>query len=302
MLALRARIIQAIRQYFMDQGFLEVQTPLLTRAPAPEQNIQTFSVEQGAAKKRLFLIPSPELNLKRLVAQGLDKIFQLGPVFRKAERGRFHLPEFTMLEWYRAGADYARLMKDCEDLFTTLCTAMNLSPENIMWNGHKLDMTPPFLRITVEQAFSDLAGWRPGPAPDPDKFDQDLVTMVEPGLPRDRPVFLMDYPASMASLARLKPGDNSTAERVELYCSGLEIANGFSELTDPEEQARRFQEELKARQKKGLEEYPWPKDFMDALRRMPPCAGMALGVDRLVMLFTNSSKIDQVVTFTPEEA
>ncbi len=301
-LALRARIIQAVRQYFTDQGFIEVQTPLLVRAPAPERNIRTFSVNQGGAKGRLFLIPSPELNMKRLLAQGLDKIFQLGPVFRMEERGRFHLPEFTMLEWYRTGADYNRLMKDCESLLTAICLAMDLDQRNIPWNGRGIDMSPPFPRLTVEQAFFDLAGWTPGPAPDPDRFDMDLVACVEPGLPDDRPVFLMDYPASMASLARLKPGSTDVAERVELYCAGLELANGFTELTDPEEQAERFREELLARRDRGLEEYPWPEDFLNALSAMPPCAGMALGIDRLVMLLTNSSEIDQVVAFPPEKA
>ncbi len=299
-LELRARIIQGIRQYFLDQGFLEVQTPLLVRAPAPERHIQTFSV--GIGEGRRFLIPSPELQMKRLLAQGAEKIFQLGPVFRKGERGRQHLPEFTMLEWYRAEADYTALMADCEGLFAAIAGTLGQNPDTLVYSGREIDITPPFLRITVEKAFSSLAGWTPGPCPDPDRFDEDLVTKVEPGLPADRPVFLMDYPASMASLARLKPGRKDVAERVELYCAGTELSNGFSELTDPEEQAKRFREELELRKKAGLEEYPWPEEFLEALNHMPPCAGMALGVDRLVMLFADSPDIDGVVAFTPEEA
>lgn len=301
-LELRARIIQEIRGYFLEEGFLEVQTPLLVRAPAPERNIQAFPVDSGRRGEKRFLAPSPELQMKRLLARGAGKIFQLGPAFRKGERGRIHLPEFTMLEWYRAYRDYTALMQDCERLFGWISRGLGVPGDIATREGGRIDLTPPFLRLGVDEAFSSLAGWTPGPDPDPDRFERDLVTRVEPGLPRERPVFLVDYPASMASLARLKPGNPRVAERVELYVAGMELANGFSELTDPGEQARRFQEETALMEAAGMEGYPWPKEFLDAMAIMPPCAGMALGVDRLIMLFAGVGSIDEVVAFGPEEA
>jgi lysyl-tRNA synthetase class 2 len=300
-LATRDRIIKAIRSYLSEQEFLEVQTPLMIKTPVPESSIEAFPVFQGKGKPDLYLIPSPEIHLKRLLAEGLDRIFQLGPVFRREEQGRHHLPEFTMLEWYRAGADYHALMSDCEAMMVITARAAGWKGNSVTYKGRKIDINPPFPRITIKNVFEKYAGWTPGPAPDLDRFNEYMVTRIEPNLPPDRPVFLMDYPASCASLARLKTSDHEVAERVELYANGLEIANGFSELTDQEEQEARFRKEAGRRKVQGMNAYPWPEEFLSSLSRLPKCAGMALGIDRLVMLLSNASNISDVVTFSPEK-
>ncbi|WP_456433408.1 amino acid--tRNA ligase-related protein [Thermosulfuriphilus sp.] len=290
---LRSRIIRAIRHFFEKEGFIEVSTPLLVSTLAPEPHIEAFAVGDR------FLITSPELNLKRLLAEGFTRIFQLGPVFRKGERGRYHLPEFTLLEWYRAGADYRDLMDDCERLLLFLLQEIR-SGRELVYQGRRLDLSLPFERLSVLEAFERYAGWRPEPPIDLERFYLDLAEKVEPALNRDRPVFLYDYPAPVAALSRLKPG-GKLAERVEFYLGGLELANGFSELTDPEEQSRRFQEDLKIRKDLGKPLYPWPEAFLKALAHCPEAAGMALGVDRLIMLFSDAASIDEVVAFVPEE-
>lgn len=299
MLATRGEIIKAIRSFLAEQGFLEVQTPLMIKAPLPETSIEAFPVFQGKGQPDLYLIPSPEINLKRLLVEGLDRIFQLGPAFRQEEQGRHHLPEFTMLEWYRAGADYRALMSDCEAIIKITALAAGWRGNSVTYKGRKIDINPPFPRTTIKEVFEKYAGWIPGPVPDPNRFNEDIVTKIEPNLPSDRPVFLMDYPASCASLARLKPSDSEVAERVELYAGSLEIANGFSELTDQEEQEARFRKEAGRRMEQGLNAYPWPEEFLSSLSRLPKCAGMALGIDRLVMLLTNASNINDVVAFPP---
>ncbi len=300
-LVIRGKIIEAIRAFLSRQGFIEVQTPLMTHAPAPESSIEAFPVSQGRDRPELFLITSPELNLKRLLAEGFDRIFQLGPVFRKGERGRHHLPEFTMLEWYRLGADYYSLMSDCEALIATVACAAGWKAHSVVYRGKEIDISSPFPRLTIKEAFEKYAGWTPGPDPDLDRFNEDMITKIEPNLSHDRPIFLMDYPASCASLSRLKPSDPTVAERVELYAGGIELANGFSELTDPREQGDRFRKEAQIRRAHGLNAYPWPEKFLSALERLPECAGMALGIDRLVMLLTDAPDIDKVVAFPPEE-
>jgi lysyl-tRNA synthetase class 2 len=299
MLAIRGRIIKAIRSFLAEQGFLEVQTPLMIKAPLPEVCIEAFPVFQGKSQPDLYLIPSPEINLKRLLAEGLDRIFQLGPVFRQEEQGRHHLPEFTMLEWYRSGADYHALMSDCEAIIEITARAAGWKGNSVTYKGQKIDINPPFPRTTIKKVFEKYAGWTPGPAPNPDRFNKHMVTKIEPNLPQDRPVFLMDYPASCASLARLKTSDPKVAERVELYAGGLEIANGFSELTDQEKQGARFRKEARRRREQGLRVYPWPEEFLSSLSQLHKCAGMALGIDRLVMLLTNASNINDVVAFPP---
>ncbi len=273
----------------------------MIKAPVPEASIEAFPVSQGKGRPDLYLIPSPEINLKRLLAEGLDRIFQLGPVFRQEEQGRHHLPEFTMLEWYRTDADYHDLMSDCEAIIEITARSAGWKGDSITYKGIEIDIKPPFPRITIKKVFEKYAGWTPGPAPDLDRFNQDMVTKIEPNLPPDRPVFLTDYPASCASLARLKTSDNEVAERVELYAGGLEIANGFSELTDQEEQEARFRKEVGRRREQGLGAYPWPEEFLLSLGKLPKCAGMALGIDRLVMLLTNASNINDVVAFPPEK-
>ncbi|MDD5309305.1 MAG: EF-P lysine aminoacylase GenX, partial [Deltaproteobacteria bacterium] len=216
--------------------------------------------------------------------------------------GARHQPEFTMLEWYRRDAGSDELMRDCEGLVAACAAAVERLPgPRLLPPG--LDIETPWERLAVADAFERHAGWRPGAAPDEDRFDRDLVDKVEPALPRDRPVFLFGYPASMASLARLVPGDPSIADRFELYVAGLELANGFAELTDPAEQRRRFEEERAARLAAGKPVWPLDERFLKALELgMRPAAGIALGVDRLVMALTGAATIDEVVAFPDELA
>lgn len=301
-LKLRSKAMAAIRTWFDKNGFIEVQTPLLINAPAPEPYIETFSVPKAIRDKTLYLIPSPELNLKRLLAEGLKRIYQMGPVFRKNERGARHLPEFTLLEWYRTEADYRDLMTDCESIVQIAAKASGFDGKEIIYGGANIDIRPPFHRITVEDAFIKYAGWRPGANPDQQRFDIDMATKVEPKLPIDKPVFLIDYPASCAALARLKPDNPSVAERVELYIGGIELSNGFSELTNPSEQEERFKKDSAVRKRLGLEVYPFPQRFISCLEKLPSCAGMALGIDRLIMLLVDTNKIDDVVAFTHENS
>ncbi|MGC8736594.1 MAG: EF-P lysine aminoacylase EpmA [Dissulfurimicrobium sp.] len=299
-LKIRSKIISAIRSWLEGEGFLEVHTPILVNTLAPEPYIETFRTTDVHGSGSMYLIPSPELNLKRLLSEGLNRIYQLGPVFRRGERGDRHLPEFTMLEWYRTDADYKDLMADCEAILQTTAKAIGLDGEGVVYGRNVIDIRPPFTRLTVEDAFIRYAGWCPGPWPDPNRFNEDMATKIEPGLPKDRPIFLMDYPASCAAMARPKPSNPSVAERVELYIGGIELANGFSELTDRYELEERFREWTIARKRLGFRDYPWPQRFISCLDSLKPCAGMSLGVDRLVMLLTNTSRIDDVIAFTPE--
>lgn len=294
---LKARVIQAIRAFFTNRGFVEVFTPLLTKTPAPEPYIEAIGVEDG-----FYLIPSPELNVKRLMAEtGLEKVFQLGPVFRKEEKGRLHNPEFIMLEWYSVGNNYFDLMHECEELIGFVLESLGMN-RVIEYQGKQVDFTSPFKRLTVREAFSRFAGWTPSSPLDEMKFDLDFVEKVELGLASIGPVFLYDWPRERASLSRIKEDDPTVAERVELYAGGLELGNGFSELTDPDLQAQRFKVMLEEREKMGRRTYPWPKDFLASLSKLPPCAGMAFGVDRFLMLIANTETIQEVLAFSIDNA
>lgn len=287
----RSQIIQAIRNFFQDGDFIEVDTPVRIPAPAPE-----FQIDAEPSGER-FLITSPELQMKRLLQAGYSPIFQLCRCFRRHERGERHLPEFTMLEWYRLDGDTRTLMRDTEALVNAVASRIGQYP-TLMFQGTPIDLSPPFEVIEVQDAFLRYAGWRPGSSPDPDRFDFDLVDKVEPSLPPDRPVFLTGYPASLASLARIDPENFERAERFELYAGGLELANGFAELTCPTEQRRRFEKESAQRKRAGKVDYPLDEHFLSALEAgLSPCAGIALGVDRLVMLLLDCSCIDDVVAF-----
>jgi len=288
----RAVVVRELRRFFEAEGFLEVETPIRLPAPAPEEHVDP---EPSGDR---FLAASPELQMKRLVASGAyPRIFQISRCFRRGERGALHLPEFTMLEWYRSGAGIDALMADCEALVSRAAAAAGACPEASA-RGLAIDLAPPWERLEVADAFARFAGWRPGAAPDPERFTRDLVDRVEPSLPRTRPVFLVGYPASMASLARLDPANPERAERFELYASGLELANGFAELTDAAEQRARFEREAGERRRRGAACPPLDERFLSALELgMPPCAGIALGVDRLAMLLTGATSIDEVVAF-----
>ena len=290
----RARILQAIRLFFTDQGYLEVETPHRIPAPAPEVHID--AVPSGA----WFLHPSPELCMKRMVATGYEKIFQICRCWREGERGSLHLPEFTLLEWYRTGIDYRGLMEECEGLIRTVAEKIGLG-QQIIYKNQEIDLTEPWERISVEEAFDRYAQISVKEALQRDLFDEIMVSHIEPKLGTKKPAFIYDYPAGRGSLARLKKENPSLAERFELYMGGLEIANAFSELTDAEEQRKRFRLEENIRRSLGKTPYAVPARFLEELENMPQAAGIALGVDRLVMVLLNTEKIDEVVAFTQEE-
>ena len=280
-LKVRAGVLRTIRAFFDARDFVEVETPVRIPAPAPEPHIDC------PASGNWFLRASPELQMKKLLTAGLSRIYQIGPCFREGERGRRHAPEFTMLAWYRAHADYNDIAADMEalvgDVLRTTGTTGILP----------VATSPPFTRITVREAYLRWAGWDPVEDWDQDRFDFDMATKIEPNLPKE-PLFLMDYPAPAASLARLKASDPRVAERWELYAGGMELANAFTELTDPVEQRRRFEAARAERRALGEADYPLDEEFLSALARMPPAGGVALGVDRLVMLACGAASIDDV--------
>ncbi|MDX9710288.1 MAG: EF-P lysine aminoacylase EpmA [Trichloromonas sp.] len=282
----RARIVQTIRAFFVAGDFLEVETPHRLPGNAPELHIDAIVCGDG------FLHTSPELCMKRLLAAGYPRLFQLCRCWRQGERGSRHLPEYTMLEWYRAGCDYRALMDDCEALFAALC------PEGTLAG---VDLTPPWERLTVAEAFTRYGSLSLEDALSDGRFDEIIALEIEPRLGQERPTFLLDYPAGHAALARRKPDNPHVAERFELYIGGMELANAFSELTDPDEQRRRFEQEEAERRRLGKTPYPSPEKFLRELALLPAAAGIALGVDRLIMLLTGASTIDEVVAFTPEE-
>lgn len=287
-LQLRAAFFQAIRSFFQEQGFLEVDTPIRQPLVIPEQNI--VPVPSGTH----FLQSSPELYMKRLLAAGCEQIFQICRCFRYGERGRLHLEEFVMLEWYRMDADYDDLMNDCEKLFAYLLAEMK---------GCSLPVAlhEPWEKISVEEAFKKYCSVTPEEALQQDSFDILLVEKIEPYLGRKRPAFLYDYPLELASLARPKPGRPSLAERFELYVTGIELANGFSELTDPVLQRSRFEEECRKMDTNLENRKKIPELFLEALESLDKAAGIAMGLDRLFMLFLEENKLDSVVTFAPGE-
>ena len=290
----RARIVQEIRRFFIEKGYLEVETPHRIPNPAPESHIDAIPSDMW------FLQTSPELCMKRMVAAGYEKIFQICRCWREKERGSLHLPEFSLLEWYRAGGDYRSLMEECEGLIRFAKRAIGLG-EKIVFRNHEIDLSIPWERISVDEAFRRYTKNSVTGALEQNLFDEVMVQEIEPNLGVKRPMFLYDYPAQRGALARLKPEDPAVAERFELYIGGLELANGFSELIDSAEQRERFRIENRNRQSFGKAIYSLPEKFLAELNGMPPSAGMALGVDRLIMVFLDVETIDDVVAFTPEE-
>jgi lysyl-tRNA synthetase class 2 len=290
----RTRVINATRAFFSTSGFLEIETPVRIPAPAPEIHID--AQESGD----WFLQTSPELCMKRLLAAGYEKIFQICRCFRKGERGGRHVPEMTLLEWYAAGLDYLDLMIQCEELIGFVAARMDMGRQ-LVYQGHTVDLTPPWDRLTVAEAFERFGGMTAEQALEQECFDEIMGLDIEPQLGIERPLFLYDYPARCGALARLKLADSSVAERFELYIAGMELCNAFSELTEPLAQRARFDAENRVRGENGKTVYPIAEPFLQALASMPPAAGNALGLDRLVMLFTDAASIDEVVAFTPED-
>jgi lysyl-tRNA synthetase class 2 len=293
-LQMRARLIQSIRSFFIQQDFLEVETPVRIPSPAPEEHIE--AIPSGS----WFLQTSPELCMKRLLTAGYPRIFQICKCFRADERGGKHLPEFTMLEWYVVQFDYHDLMNQCEAML--LAAFVNVGyHRDITWQNKKINLATPWERITVADAFARYSPVNLSEAMNRNIFDETLVQYIEPRLGISRPTFLYDYPAELAALARIKKSDPSVAERFELYIGGLELANGFSELTDAAEQRSRFEKASGTRAAKNWHCYPLPEKFLTALENLPPSAGIALGIDRIMMLLADTMQIDDITAFTPED-
>lgn len=308
----RAAIVDAARRFFRERGFLEVDTPSRVVCPGLEPHLEAFPAGEGR-----YLITSPELHLKRLLAAGAEKLVEFARVFRDAERGPWHLPQFTLIEWYRAFAGLDAIEADCEALIAN-CAA--LPAVDVAKALPKCDLSPPFERTTVRQALRrttglDLAalgerdalaravaGRGHGVAAD-DTWDEAFfrvwVAEVEPGLGRRRPVFVHDYPASHAALARTRREPwGEVAERFELYVDGVEVANAFSELNDPVEQRRRHEADRRERRAASRDVYPLDEDFLGALEAgMPPASGIALGLDRLVALLLGAGSLAPITAF-----
>jgi lysyl-tRNA synthetase class 2 len=292
-LARRAQLFNLTRHFFQGKGFLEVETPVRVPTVAPEACIVPIGSEDW------YLNTSPELHMKRLLAAGYEKIFQLSRCFRRAESGRLHNPEFTLLEWYRADADYNHIIEDAEHLVLFLANRI-FRTTGFPYQGQGVNLALPWEHISVRRAYIKHAGWDPVSEFDANRFDEDMALKVIPALPMDRPVVLKDYPREAASLARLKPGEPEVAERAEVFIGGLELANVYSELNDRKEQMWRFSEESARIEKTQGRRSPLPESFLKALGHMPPAGGIALGMDRLAMLFCDAASIEEVLAFTVE--
>jgi elongation factor P--(R)-beta-lysine ligase len=317
----RGRIKSAIRRWFEDQGFVEVETGCLQVSPGNEAHLHAFRTEligTDLERQPLYLHTSPEFACKKLLAAGETKIFTFAPVFRNRERGRNHAPEFTMLEWYRVGAPYQQLWDDCAAILRLAATETGRT----IWDyrGAACDVTDRYDEISLQKAFLQFvqidlrligndtaafaaaakqAGVQVGPDDSwSDIFARVLTERIEPGLGKLQPAMLIEYPAHEAALARPCPHDPRVAERFELYVAGVELANGFGELTDAAEQRRRFEAEMALKAERYGETYPIDEDFLAALAHMPPASGCALGFDRLVMLATGAPRVDSVI-WTP---
>lgn len=304
----RARILARIRAFFAERGVMEVETPILSTAAITDPHLESFATRYtGPGHARgtaLYLHTSPEFPMKRLLAAGSGPIYQLGKVFRQGEAGRRHNPEFTLLEWYRPGFDHHALMDEVAALSAPLLGLEGRRVEKLSYQEAfqrhaavdplaaslaELQVCARGLGITGFDDESDRNVW----------LDLILTHAVEPQLGRDGLCFIHDYPASQAALARLNPAKPQVAERFELYYRGVELANGFHELADAREQRKRFTAELEVRREQGLDAVPLDKRLLAALEAgFPPCAGVALGVDRLVMLALGAESLAEVMAFT----
>ena len=321
----RAAVTKAVRAWFEEQGFAEVETGILQVSPGNETHLhapRTELIRADSSRATRYLRTSPEFAAKKLLAAGEAKIFEFARVFRDRERGDLHLPEFTMLEWYRANAGYDAVMADCIVVIAHAAQATGIG--RFVFRGKTADPFAEPELLTVAAAFERFAGidllatirngegdrdslavaakqrirvsdddtWS-------DIFSKVLVEHVEPNLGQGRLTVLFEYPAPEAALARAKPADPRVAERFEVYACGVELANGFGELTDAAEQRRRFTEAMDEKQRRYGERYPLDEDFLAAVANMPDAGGVALGFDRLVMLASGALKIDQVVWTPP---
>ncbi len=321
-LVTRNVLTRAVRDWFAGEDFIEVETAALQISPGNEAHLHAFGTEiigPDGGRAPLYLRTSPEFACKKLLAAGERRIFDLARVWRNRERGALHAPEFTMLEWYRAGDPYEALMDDCAALLAL--AARVAGRERLLFRSLECDPFSAPERLTVAEAFARFAGIdilaSVGQAGETDRealadaarrvgervagddtwsdiFSRVLVAHVEPNLGVGRPTILCEYPLAEAALARAKPADPRVAERFELYACGVELANAFAELTDVAEQTRRFIAEMDEKARMYGERYPIDDDFLAALAHMPPACGAALGFDRLVMLATGAAHIDEV--------
>ncbi|MEO7036038.1 MAG: EF-P lysine aminoacylase EpmA [Polyangiaceae bacterium] len=292
----RARALAAVRAYFARERFLEVETPLRVPAPGVDLHLDAIPAHGG------YLITSPELHMKRLLSAGFPRIFQVARASRRDELGLLHEPEFSMLEWYRAFAGLEEVLADTEHLVRAVAQGVSGKPTLVGATGQAYELELPFQRVTVREAFQEFAGIADAvdlAHTDEARYFERLVTLVEPGLARQpRPLFLWKYPANQAALARLSTTDPSVAERFELYVGGVELCNGFDELTCANEQRARFEQDSARRSAEGRPTYPIDERFLTALQSgMPRAGGNALGFDRLLMLATGARELAEVMAF-----
>jgi len=292
----RARALAAVREYFAREHFLEVDTPLRVPAPGVDLHLDAIPAHGG------FLVTSPELHMKRLLAAGFPRVFQLARASRLDELGQLHEPEFAMLEWYRAFAGLPQVLGDTEQLLRLVAERVSGEARLFGSSGQRYELALPFQRITVREAFQEHAGIADAvdlAHTDEARYFELLVGLVEPGLAREpAPLFLWKYPANQAALARLSADDPSVAERFELYVGGVELCNGFDELTDPTEQRSRFEQDRSRRAAEGRPTYALDERFLAGLESgMPRAGGNALGFDRLLMLATGARELADVIAF-----
>ncbi|HVA55722.1 MAG TPA: EF-P lysine aminoacylase EpmA [Gammaproteobacteria bacterium] len=306
-LRLRAGLLKKLRTFFEARGVLEVETPALSYAGATDRHLASFRVQQTRSVD-LYLQTSPEFHMKRLLAAGSGDIYQLCKVFRDGETGRRHNTEFTLLEWYRLGFDHHRLMREVAELVSWLVPIADAEPEYLSYREafERYAGFNPFSSVPAECRDALQQHGITPPAVDLDYdgwLDFTAATLVYPALGEAGITFIYDYPASQAALACIRNDAPPVAERFEAFLDGMELANGFHELADAEEQRQRFDQDLKLRAVQGLPAVPMDEHLLAALQSgLPPCAGVALGFDRLVMLAANVGTIDEVITFPIERA
>tara|TARA_R110000751_G_scaffold116604_2_gene216482 strand:+ start:253554 stop:254561 length:1008 start_codon:yes stop_codon:yes gene_type:complete len=307
----RALVLQKIRAFFALRDVLEVDTPALSHATVTDEHLHSFStqfIHPFAPKAAtLYLQTSPEFAMKRLLSAGSGAIYQICKSFRNEETGRFHNPEFTMLEWYRPGFNHLQLMSEIDELIQTVlgCETAERVTYQDSFKQH-LNCDPLTATLTEIKTLANQYGYGELAANESNK-DTLLMLLfsqhVEPQIGRDRPCFVMDFPASQAALAKISPTNPLVAERFELYFRGVELANGFHELTDGAEQRRRFEGDNTKRQNNGQDIMPIDENFIAAINAgLPNCAGVALGIDRLLMLALDCSRIEQVIAFENSRA
>lgn len=297
----RFKIINLIRKFFINKGFIEVETPSIAVSPGVEPHL--FGVEVKIPYKenknlRRFLISSPEFYMKRLISVGFEKIFQISHAFRGKEIGDHHQFEFTILEWYRAGVNYYTIMEDVEELFLFLSKNF-YKRDFIEYQGKRVEFSKPWEKKTFREVMKDFGGVEDIRGMKEDEIFKNFVEKVECNLRESgKPLIIYEYSKEMASLAKIKNDAPDVAERFEVYIAGIEIANGFTELIDAKEQLKRFKSDIEKRKRQKINVYPVDHKFIEALQAgLFPCAGIALGIDRLIMLMLNASSIDKVISF-----